>query len=65
MIARRIRNDDDVLECVSSATRMMSAEVTAFAAVCDRTCAAQDGEERAIAKEASCTASWTSANVRA
>ena len=33
--------EDDVFACVSSATRMISALVTAFAATCDRIWAAQ------------------------
>src|SRR3989442_13836640 len=41
MIARRMRNDDDVFECVSSATRMISALVTAFEATWERIWAAQ------------------------
>src|SRR2546428_11079158 len=41
MIARRIRNDDEVFECVISATRMMSALVTAFAVTWERIWAAQ------------------------
>src|SRR2546425_2978364 len=41
MIASRIKNDDDVFECVISATRMISALVTAFAATCERFWAAQ------------------------
>src|SRR3989442_9500731 len=39
--ASRIRNDDEVFECVISATRMMSALVTAFAATWERIWAAQ------------------------
>jgi hypothetical protein len=39
--ARRMSSEDDVFECVSSATRMMSALVTAFEATCDRIWAAQ------------------------
>ncbi len=39
--ASRMSSDDDVFECVISATRMMSALVTALAATCERICADQ------------------------
>ena len=65
MTARRMRNDEDVFECVISATRMMSADVTAFAAVCDRICAAQTARNARFLRRPTCTASWTSANCRA
>src|SRR5438132_2711504 len=40
-IARRMRMEDDVFDFVSSPTSTMSAKVVAFAATCDRICAAQ------------------------
>ncbi len=61
MIASRIRIDDDVFECVSSATRMISAEVTAFAAACERICAAQIAMNARL-RSRPCCAAWVTSD---
>src|SRR2546428_2536189 len=60
--ARRMRNEEEVFECVISATRMMSALVTAFAATWDRICAAQSARNvrlRRMPRSAASVASFT------
>src|SRR2546428_13653603 len=64
--ARRMRNEDEVFECVISATRMMSALVTAFAATCDRICApqiARNARLRRTPRSAAGIASFTPGSV--
>jgi hypothetical protein len=60
MIAKRIKNDEEVFDFVSSATRTMRAKVIAFAATCDRICADQIARNAGLRKSPRSAASSSS-----